>query len=86
MTQAGVLISCPRERPIVPVMIYDEKKASELAECLLGKGIYLIAFSYPVVPKGKARIRVPIAAAHSRQETWIKSSKPSVISKERMNL
>ena len=75
MTQAGFDI-LPGEHPIVPVMIYDEKKASELAECLLGKGIYLIAFSYPVVPKGKARIRVQISAAHSRQRPG--SSHPSL--------
>jgi glycine C-acetyltransferase len=52
--------------PIVPIMIGDATKASHLADRLLGKGIYVIAFSYPVVPKEKARIRVQLSAAHSR--------------------
>ncbi len=58
----------PGETAIVPVMLYDEKKAGAMAEELLEEGIYVIAFSYPVVPKGKARIRVQLSAAHSRDE------------------
>jgi len=45
--------------------VYDAVQAGEMADRLLGKGIYVIAFSYPVVPRGKARIRVQISAAHT---------------------
>ena len=58
----------PGEHPIVPVMIGEASSAVRLAERLLEKGIYVIAFSYPVVPKGKARIRVQISAGHSRSD------------------
>lgn len=51
--------------PIVPVMIGEARTASEMADALLGEGIYVIGFSYPVVPKGTARIRVQVSAAHS---------------------
>ena len=54
--------------PIVPVMIYDAVKAKEFADLLLKKGVYVISFSYPVVPKEKARIRVQINASHSKEE------------------
>ncbi len=54
--------------PIVPIMLYDEKTAVGMADDLLKMGIYVIGFSYPVVPKGQARIRVQISAAHSRQD------------------
>src|SRR5258707_1235041 len=54
--------------PIIPVMLHDATRAGKLAEALLRKGIYVIAFSYPVVPKGKARIRTQISAAHDREE------------------
>lgn len=53
---------------IVPVMLYDEKTAAAMAEALLLEGIYAISFSYPVVPKGKARIRLQISAAHTRDD------------------
>jgi glycine C-acetyltransferase len=56
------------EHPIVPVMFGDAKVASRMAELLLAKGVYVVAFSYPVVPMGKARIRTQISAAHSRHE------------------
>ena len=55
------------EHPIVPIMLGEAKIAAEMADKLLGKGIYVIGFSYPVVPKGKARIRVQISAAHSKE-------------------
>ncbi|MFA6427705.1 MAG: glycine C-acetyltransferase [Candidatus Magasanikbacteria bacterium] len=55
------------DHPIVPVMLYDAKVAKELATKLLDEGIYVIAFSYPVVPEGQARIRVQISAAHERE-------------------
>lgn len=58
----------PGEHPIVPVMIGEAVRAVRLAEALLAKGIYVVAFSYPVVPQGKARIRVQISAAHSRED------------------
>jgi glycine C-acetyltransferase len=54
----------PGEHPIVPIMLYDEPLAHEMADALLDQGIYVIGFSYPVVPKGQARIRVQISAAH----------------------
>jgi glycine C-acetyltransferase len=53
---------------IVPVMLYDAKLAQQMAEKLLEKGIYVIGFFYPVVPKGKARIRVQLSAAHTREQ------------------
>jgi glycine C-acetyltransferase len=64
MTAAGFEIK-PGTHPIVPIMLYDEKVAHEMARRLLGLGIYVIGFSYPVVPKGKARIRVQLSAAHT---------------------
>ncbi|MFI5333855.1 MAG: glycine C-acetyltransferase [Chlamydiales bacterium] len=57
----------PGTHPITPVMLGDAKLASELAERLLHEGIYVIAFSYPVVPQDKARIRVQISAAHEKK-------------------
>ncbi|HHU04673.1 MAG TPA: aminotransferase class I/II-fold pyridoxal phosphate-dependent enzyme, partial [Fastidiosipila sp.] len=54
--------------PIVPVMVYDAKKALDVAEFMLEKGIYVVAFKYPVVPEGLARIRCQISAAHSKEE------------------
>lgn len=53
---------------IVPVMLYDEPLAMRMADLLLAEGIYVIGFVYPVVPKGKARIRVQLSAAHSRED------------------
>ena len=54
--------------PIVPVMLYDAKLAGEMADKLLDEGIYVIGFSFPVVPKDEARIRVQISAAHSMED------------------
>jgi glycine C-acetyltransferase len=54
--------------PIVPVMLYDAKVASEFADRMLEKGVYVIGFSYPVVPLNKARIRVQISASHSKED------------------
>ena len=53
---------------IVPVMLYDERLSLSMADRLLDEGIYVIGFAYPVVPKGKARIRVQLSAAHSLDE------------------
>jgi glycine C-acetyltransferase len=55
----------PGEHPIVPVMLYDARIAAEMAERLLRKGVYVIGFSYPVVPKDQARIRTQMSAAHT---------------------
>lgn len=67
MTDAGFDIR-PGEHPICPVMLYDEKLAHRMADALLEEGIYVIGFSFPVVPKGKARIRVQLSAAHSEAQ------------------
>lgn len=55
----------PGEHPIIPVMLGDAQRASQLADALLHEGIYVIGFSYPVVPKGRARIRTQMSAAHT---------------------
>jgi glycine C-acetyltransferase len=67
MTKTGFDI-LPGDHPIVPVMFGDANLAARTAELLLSKGVYVIAFSYPVVPMGKARIRTQISAAHTREE------------------
>ena len=56
----------PGDHPIVPIMLYDAKLSQEFASLLLEEGIYVIGFYYPVVPKGKARIRVQLSAAHEK--------------------
>ena len=66
MTEAGFDIK-PGVHPIVPVMLYEAKLAQEFAAKMLDEGIYVIGFYYPVVPQGKARIRVQISAAHEQQ-------------------
>ncbi|HZW83738.1 MAG TPA: glycine C-acetyltransferase [Candidatus Deferrimicrobium sp.] len=58
----------PGTHPIVPVMLYDEKIAVEFARRMLEKGVFVIGFTYPVVPKGKARIRTQVSAAHSKED------------------
>jgi glycine C-acetyltransferase len=58
----------PGEHPIVPVMLGDATVASRMAEALLKLGVYVVGFSYPVVPQGKARIRVQVSAAHTLEE------------------
>jgi glycine C-acetyltransferase len=67
MIKAGFKIN-PGDHPIVPIMLGDAKVALEMAERMLAEGVYVIAFSYPVVPKGKARIRVQISAALTTAE------------------
>ena len=54
--------------PCVPVMLYDEKTAAEFAKRMMEKGVYVVAFSYPVVPKGKARIRTQVCASHTKED------------------
>ena len=58
----------PGEHPIVPVMLYDPRVAHEFARRMLDKGVYVVAFCYPVVPKGKDRIRTQISAGHSKED------------------
>jgi glycine C-acetyltransferase len=67
MTKAGLAIR-PGTHPITPVMLGDARLAADMAQRLLDHGIYVIGFSYPVVPKGQARIRVQISAAHSEAD------------------
>jgi len=67
MTEAGFDIK-QGEHPIVPIMLGDAKLAQDMAAAMLTRGIYVIGFSFPVVPKGEARIRVQISAAHSRAD------------------
>ena len=67
MKEAGFEVS-DAEHPITPIMLGDEKKAVEMAKALFEEGIYVIGFAYPVVPKGKARIRVQISAAHTEDD------------------
>ena len=66
MTEAGFDIT-PGVHPIVPIMLGDARLAQDMAAQLLDEGIYVIGFSYPVVPKGQARIRVQISAAHTAE-------------------
>ena len=54
--------------PIVPIMLYDEKMAAAMAARMMEKGVYVVAFSYPVVPRGKARIRTQVSAAHTKED------------------
>lgn len=67
LTKAGFDL-IPGEHPIIPVMLYDEKKAVDFGEKLLEHGIYVIPFSFPVVPKGKARIRTQMSAKHTPEQ------------------
>jgi glycine C-acetyltransferase len=67
MTSAGFNI-VPGEHPIVPVMLGDAALASKFADAMLERGVYVIGFSFPVVPQGKARIRTQISAAHTRED------------------
>jgi glycine C-acetyltransferase len=66
MTEAGFDIK-PGEHPIVPIMLYDAVLAQQFAAALLEEGVYVIGFFFPVVPKGQARIRVQLSAAHEQQ-------------------
>jgi glycine C-acetyltransferase len=89
MTEAGFDIK-PGTHPICPLMLYDAPLAQQMAAKLLDEGIYVIGFFYPVVPKGQARIRVQISAAHDRQhldqaiDAFIKIGKELNVIKEVM--
>mgnify|MGYP002759043795 FL=1 len=67
MTRRGFEIP-ESDHPIVPVMVGDAVKAAKMADAMLAKGIYVRAFSYPVVPKGKARIRTQMSAGLTREQ------------------
>jgi glycine C-acetyltransferase len=67
MTEAGFEILAG-DHPIVPVMVGDAALAGRMAQAMLERGVYVVAFSYPVVPQGKARIRTQVSAAHSKTE------------------
>jgi glycine C-acetyltransferase len=67
LTKLGYKI-LPGMHPIVPIMLGDAALATNVADAMLKKGVYVIGFSYPVVPKGKARIRTQVSAAHSRED------------------
>ncbi len=67
MTKAGLTI-LPGEHPICPVMIGDAPLAAKMAAKMLERGVYVVGFSYPVVPQGKARIRTQMSAAHSLED------------------
>jgi len=67
ISAAGFTI-VPGEHPIVPIMLGDATLAARMAELLLDEGVYVIGFSYPVVPQGKARIRTQLSAAHTRED------------------
>jgi glycine C-acetyltransferase len=67
MTNAGFNI-VPGTHPITPIMLGDAVVAAKMAEKMLAKGVYVIGFSFPVVPQGKARIRTQVSAAHTQQD------------------
>ncbi len=67
MTQAGFTLA-GNGHPIIPVMLGDAKLAGDFAQAMLGEGIYVVGFSYPVVPQGKARIRTQMSAAHTLEQ------------------
>jgi glycine C-acetyltransferase len=58
----------PGEHPIVPVMFGEAPLAARMAEAMLKRGVYVVAFSFPVVPMGKARIRTQVSAAHTKED------------------
>jgi glycine C-acetyltransferase len=67
LTRAGFDLK-PGEHPIIPVMLGDATLAGRMADALLEQGVYVIGFSYPVVPKGQARIRTQMSAALTREQ------------------
>lgn len=81
MAKAGFDL-VPGEHPIIPVMLYDEKLAVDVAQKLLEHGIYVIPFSFPVVPKGKARIRTQISAKHTPEQIEIAITAFTAVGKE----
>ncbi len=80
MKKNGFAVS-DAEHPITPIMLGDEQKAVDMAKALFEEGIYVIGFSYPVVPKGKARIRVQVSAAHTKEDIEKAVEKFTVVGK-----
>lgn len=72
----------PGQHPIVPIMVGEAALAARTADAMLGKGVYVIGFSYPVVPEGKARIRTQISAAHSEADLTFAVEKFAEVKKE----
>jgi glycine C-acetyltransferase len=66
MTALGFTL-VPGDHPIIPVMLDDAQLAARMAEALLQEGVYVVGFSFPVVPRGRARIRTQMSAAHTRE-------------------
>jgi len=81
MTKAGFNI-LPGTHPIVPIMLGDAALAGKVADAMLQKGVYVIGFSYPVVPQGKARIRTQISAAHTRKDLELAVEKFAEVRRE----
>ncbi|HWX19140.1 MAG TPA: glycine C-acetyltransferase [Candidatus Binatia bacterium] len=81
MAKLGFTI-LPGTHPIVPIMLGDAALAARVAEAMLQKGVYVIGFSYPVVPQGKARIRTQISAAHTREDLAFAIEKFAEVRKE----
>jgi len=81
MTKAGFTIK-PGTHPIVPIMLGDAKLAQQMAARMLDEGVYVVGFFYPVVPKGQARIRVQISAAHSKADLKFAVEKFTKVGKE----
>jgi glycine C-acetyltransferase len=81
MAKLGFTI-LPGTHPIVPVMLGDAALAGRFADAMLRRGVYVIGFSYPVVPQGKARIRCQISAAHSREELVFASEQCGEVKRE----
>jgi len=72
----------PGEHPITPIILGDAALAAKMAEKLLERGVYVVGFSYPVVPMGQARIRVQISAAHSREDLEFALAQFEVVRRE----
>ena len=68
MTAAGFTLKGAHDHPICPVMLGDARLSAEFADEMLKRGVYVVGFSFPVVPKGQARIRTQISAAHSEAD------------------
>ncbi len=81
MSQVGYRL-LPGEHPIVPIMLGDAALATRVADAMLAKGVYVIGFSYPVVPQGKARIRTQISAAHTREDLTFAIAKFAEVKQE----
>ena len=65
---AGFTVGGDEQHPIVPLMLGDAKVAADFAEALLHRGVYAVGFSYPVVPEGKARVRLQLSGAHTNEQ------------------